>query len=162
MAKFVEEVYRWEHKKWRFVGREVEREERGTWSEDNKDGVKSEDFYPMMEYAYPLEEKPSSEQIKKVHEETGCTVVEKRSTGKYYLALCGGGMDLSQYIALAYLITENHIPFELAKTVSTQEGLNLKGEQFKRVMKRCRRSLDYGICNAENQLEAIKHALEGK
>lgn len=61
-----------------------------------------------------------------------CTVLEQlggdgEGTGEFFLALCDGGMDLSQDVALAYLLARQSIPDVLAVHVSTQAGLSKTG-----------------------------------
>jgi len=91
--------------------------------------ISEDDAEPMMNYAYPLTTEPSEEDILKVVKNTCLTVMEKE--GEYFLALCGGGMDLSQQIALAYVLIENWIPEDLISEVSTQKGLSVGGENWK-------------------------------
>ena len=102
---------------------------------------RADENYPVMLYAYPLNGRPSDEQIIKICEETNCTVVEDTRTGGFFLALTGGGMDLSQDVAMAYIIAENYIPPALALNVSTQEGLSTHGKAWLKVMRYCRESL---------------------
>jgi len=87
------------------------------------------DCEPMMNYAYPLETTPNEEDILKVVKNTCLTIMEK--DGSYYLALCGGGMDLSQQIGLAYVLIEKWIPIELLQNISKQKGLSVGGEDWK-------------------------------
>jgi len=82
-----------------------------------------------MNYAYPLETTPSDENILKVVKTTCLTVMERE--GEYFLALCGGGIDLSQSIGLAYILIENWIPKELIGEISKQKGLSVSGEDWK-------------------------------
>ncbi len=84
---------------------------------------------PMMNYAYPLETTPNEEDILKVVKNTCLTVMEK--DGSYFLALCGGGMDLSQDIALGYVLIKNWIPENLIGEISKQKGLSVGGEDWK-------------------------------
>ena len=86
---------------------------------------------PMMNYAYPLETTPSEEDILKVVKNTCLTIMYNENEDKYYLALCGGGMDLSQQIALAYVYIENWIPRDLIQEVSKQKGLSVDGKEWK-------------------------------
>ena len=103
------------------------------------------DEEPMMNYVYPLSNEPDEEAILKVSEETSCTIVEKKykdddfgeGNGDYFLALCGGGMDLSQSIGLAYIYAQGWIPDSLAFEISKQEGLNLSGLEYRKVMREC-------------------------
>ena len=46
-------------------------------------------------------------------------------------------MDLSQDVALAYLIAENNIPSALAYNVCKQEGLSKSGKVWIRIMVGC-------------------------
>lgn len=88
---------------------------------------------PMMLYAYPLEIDPSEEEIIEVCERTACTVVQDNNTGEYFLALCGGGMDLSQDIALAFNIAQKWLPTSLLSSVCKQYGLTKGGKNFKQI-----------------------------
>lgn len=88
------------------------------------------DFYedscePMMNYAYPLMYEPSSEAIQKVITRTCLTVMRNTQTNECFLVLCGGGMDLSQQIGLAYLLTDGRIPKDLIGEISTQDCLSV-------------------------------------
>ena len=76
--------------------------------------INEDSCYPMMNYAYPLETTPDNKKVIEVCRETNCTVMYNDEEDSYYLALTGGGMDLSQDIALAYNILETWIPLELA------------------------------------------------
>jgi len=95
-------------------------------------GVSEDSQQPMMNYLYPLEcDKFSEDKILKVVNETNCTVIENAETGEYFLTLCGGGMDLSQDIALAYLILEKWIPFDLMRSVISQKDFSISKENYK-------------------------------
>lgn len=142
-----------EHEDWNMIGRdlmsELAREEGtpqnkefleqyGYLTEDDEDPYDyidewADNHTPMMNYAYPLEITPSDEKIIEVCERTACTVVEKESTGEYFLALCGGGMDLSQDIALAYNIAQKWLPTSLLQSVCSQYGLSKSGKEFKQI-----------------------------
>ena len=93
----------------------------------------ADEHVPMMLYAYPLEFEPSDEKIIEVCERTNCTVVQNTETDEYFLALCGGGMDLSQDIALAYNIVQKWLPISLLSGVSSQRGLSKAGKDFDQV-----------------------------
>ena len=86
---------------------------------------------PIMNYLYPLEFKDFDEdKILKVVEETNCTILENEESGKWFLALCGGGMDLSQDIALSYIILETWIPKDLLSSVCKQPFLSVSKENY--------------------------------
>lgn len=67
----------------------------------------------------------------KVVKVTNCTVLE--NDGEWYLALCGGGMDLSQDIALSYQILETWIPSDLLREVCKQPLLSLGSKNYKKL-----------------------------
>lgn len=92
-------------------------------------------FQPMMNYAYPLEIEPKDEDIIKCWKETGLIVMYNTEQDEHYLVLTGGGMDLSQQIARAYIICQRWIPHDLMINVSSQKGLNVGGEEFEKLRK---------------------------
>jgi hypothetical protein len=87
--------------------------------------------HPMMNFVYPLETQPSEDRIFEVVKRTNCTIMQKNNTDECFLTLCGGGMDLSQDIALAYIICEKWIPMELLQNVQTQKELSVSGYDWK-------------------------------
>ena len=113
----------------------------------------------MMNYVYPLETTPDNDKILKVCEETACTVMYNDKDDRYYLALCGGGMDLSQDIALVYNILEKWIPLELALQVSTQDGLRKSGKTFRQVMRACKESIQMDINAGKIRIKKINEAI---
>ena len=113
---------------------------------------------PMMNYGYPLHHLPDDEQILAIAKETCLTVMENEDTGECYLVLCGGGMDLSQQIAKAYMIC-GYVPDALAFNVSTQYGLNLSGDDYFRVMSFVKESLVYAIADYQNKVKQIQEAI---
>lgn len=125
-------------------------------------GISEDSETPMMNFVYPLETIPDEDRIKQIIDKTCLTVMENEDTGEYYLALCGGGMDLSQNIAMAYYLAEKWIPFELCLTVSTQKGLNYDGVDFNIIMEAVKRSLENNIGHAEARVKIINEMLECK
>ena len=93
---------------WEFIGRQVMEERKGDWSDTNPEGLEGDDYFPMYNFAYPLEVAPDQEVIFRICNETACTVVYHIKEDAYYLALCGCGMDFSQSIALAYMIAYSY------------------------------------------------------
>jgi len=83
-----------------------------------------------------------------------------KETDKYFLALCGGGMDLSQNIGLAYLLTDGRIPYALAIQISTQPNLNYGKENYTKVMGGCISAIGESIQNAEFRLKRINESLK--
>ena len=96
------------------------------WEDDLREPTE-----PIYNYIYPLECEPKDEDILKVSLKTNCCVLLNTEEDTYYLSLTGCGMDLSQDIALSYTILERWIPVDLLKSVSTQKGLSVGGEDWK-------------------------------
>ena len=94
-------------------------------------GYYEDSCQPMMNYAYSLDFEPSKEAIKNTIENTNLTVMYNNYTNEYFLVLCGGGMDLSQDIALAYIYCQKWIPEELLNNVCKQKGLSVSGDNWK-------------------------------
>ena len=63
----------------------------------------------------------------------------------YYLALCGGGMNLSQSIARAYQILEYWIPISLLREVSKQPELSVHGKAWLEMARQIKRQLKMDI-----------------
>lgn len=85
---------------------------------------------PMMNFAYPLDVKPSDEAILSVLDKTNLTVMYSDKEDKHYLALTGGGMDLTQDIALAYYYCQKWIPMDVIHSLCTQKELTVSGLQW--------------------------------
>jgi hypothetical protein len=122
---------------------------------------------PMMLYVYPLAGEPSDEQIAAVCAGTACTVLERQyrdgeGSGEFFLALRGGGMDLSQDVALAYVLAGEPIPDALAVQVSTQCGLSKHGQEWRRVMHECKRSMHGAARGYRYRIRQITDALRGE
>lgn len=108
---------------------------------------------PMMNYGYPLEIEPDDKDILKVIKETNCSVMYNTETNEHFLVLCGGGMDLSQDIALSYIILEKWIPKDLLMNVSKQPLLSLGRKNYKILAKEVISQLK---SNADNLLRKSK------
>jgi hypothetical protein len=97
--------------------------------------ISEDSCQPMMNYIYPLETTPSDEDILKVVKETNCTVMLNTETDEYFLTLCGGGMDLSQDVALSYILLEKWIPADLLTNVCKQKDFSISKKNYK-ILKR--------------------------
>jgi len=128
------------------------------WCE--KCGEGEDSSMPMMNYSYPLFGEPSEEEILKVVKRTCLTVMYNNDTDKWVLALCGGGMDLSQSIALAYILVGDRIPNDLAQEVCLQPALSVSKADWVMVMKECRRILSHESANALSRIEEIDKRLK--
>ena len=150
-----------EYDQWENIGQQVMREfyEKHP-KEAEKDGHDIENgkvkyldevldgWQPMMNYAYPLVCDPirnGDEAIIKVCRETCLTVMYKKDDETYYLALCGGGMNLSQSIARAYQILENWIPLALLREVSKQPELSVSGADWLKMARQINKQLRMDI-----------------
>ena len=109
-----------------------------------------EHHFPMMNYAYPLQTTPSEDKIIEICRTTNLTVVKDNEDDTYYLALTGGGMDLSQDIALAYIIAETWLPLDLLRNVCTQPNLSVHGKNWLKVARQIRRQEMMEIKNFQN------------
>jgi len=150
----------WDYESWEFVGRDIEYEKHGEWLDDNEDGISGDDYIPMMLYAYPLYDCPSDEQIFQIHKKTCLTIVKNIESEEYYLALCGGGMNCSQDIGMAYIIAEDHIPYALANEISIQPNLTQHGKDFRLVMKYCQDVMENNASSAKRQIKEIKESIK--
>lgn len=111
-------------------------------------------YEPMMNYAYPLQCDPTvfddgKEKIIKVCSKTNLTVMYKEDEDCYYLALTGGGMDLSQDIARAYQIMETWVPVSLLSEVSKQPELSVYGKAWFEMAKQIRRQTKMEISSLQ-------------
>jgi len=157
---------------WENVGRSIARENCTHFDDDGscnnmdysgyceKCGFYEDSCEPMMSFAYPLETEPENDAILEVCQKTNCTVMYNTEEDRHYLALCGGGMDLSQDIAFAYLICEKWIPFDLATQVCTQPDLSISGKNFRKVMRAVRSSLKNHTYHAKRQIKNINESIK--
>lgn len=117
---------------------------------------------PMMNYAYPLEFTKDVDEAKilEVYNRTNCCVVYNQNEEEYYLALTGGGMDLSQDIAFAYIILEKWIPEHLLDEVCLQPMLSVGREDFETILKHVKKGIERRKGSNKYLKEKIKRAEE--
>lgn len=118
-----------------------------------KCGFGEDSAMPMMNFAYPLDNKPTDAQIYEVVKRTNCSVMYNRESDEYVLVLCGGGMDLSQDIAFAYSLASFRIPFDLCMEVCEQKELSIRGEDWELLKKAMQKSLKGYMLGAEETLK---------
>jgi len=126
----------------------------------DKCGHSEDSAEPMMNYGYPLETKPDQDKIIKVVNRTNCTVMCNTETDKHFIVLTGGGMDLSQDIALAYVILEKWIPFDLAIQVCTQPHLSVGSKDFRKMMRTVIESINNDIGHGKRQIQKAKESIK--
>lgn len=124
-------------------------------------GFCEDDCEPMMNYGYPLCYLPDEDKMLKIVKETCLTVMENSDTGEVFLVLCGGGMNLSQSIAHAYLLTGQRIPDELVFEVCTQPCLSVGRKEYFQVMRACKKELKYIRRRALQRIQQINDAVKG-
>ncbi len=144
-----------------FVGRRVMEEKKGEWSEENHDGLSGDDEMPMMNYAYPIfNDSPTDKEIFKVCDNTNCTVVYNTDKDCYYLALTGGGMDLSQDIAYAYMLIDGCIDWDMLNEVYKSGPLSQGKSVYLKIMKELKRQYKTKIDNYTRDLQTVKDKIK--
>ena len=149
---------------WDCLGRHVMEEKNGEWSEDNPEGLEGDDYIPIYNYAYPLGLSSLDEnKIIRICTETSCTVVHNTEEDSLYLALCGCGMDMSQSIALAYMIAYSYpgeeygrIPDHMLFDVYKSGAFSVSKEQFKHIQKALIEGFERLKQSCERELESLK------
>ncbi len=149
---------------WDCLGRHVMEEKKGEWSEDNQEGLEGDDYMPMFNFAYPLGLSSLDEnKIVRICEETSCTVIYNDEENTLYLALCGCGMNLSQDIALAYMIAYSYaeeeygrIPAHMLFDVYKSGALSVSKKQFKHIQKALIEGFESLRQSCERELENLK------
>ena len=125
-------------------------------------GISEDSAIPMMNFIYPLElDNFDEEDILRVVRETNCTVMENEDTGEWFLTLCGGGMDLSQDIAYAYMILETWIPTDLLRRVCKQPGLSIGMKKWKELAERMVEQLEMEAVRFEADAKRWKEEIKG-
>jgi len=123
-------------------------------------GFSEDDCQPMMNYGYPLYGLPDEGKILNIVKKTCLTVMENQDTGECFLVLCGGGMDLSQSIAYAYLLAGQVIPDELVFEVCTQTCLSVGRKEYFEIMRQCKKELADIRQRALQRIKQINDALK--
>lgn len=128
-----------------------EREEFTEWEipfEQTDEELESEAFEPMMDYRYLLPnfedklDKMSMKEAKNAVDRAGnMTLVKDMVDEKYYLALTGGGMDLSWDIAKGHINLGYLPPAHFCRHMPRMAGMTDTKENME-VIEACRRSLD--------------------
>lgn len=112
-----------------------------------------DDWQPQMNYAYPLDREPLDDW--KTHVVT-CTCVE--IDGEHYLALTGGGMDLSWEICESYMRLGYFPPAHFAN-LPAMAGRGMS-ERDKWIIEGCRKSLQGMRDRAERALTSLDHLVK--
>lgn len=131
-----------------------------SYNEDEANELDGDEGYPMMNYAYPLDVSVDDDKILEVYNRTNCCVVYNNDDNSYYLALTGGGMDLSQDIALAYIIVEGFIPRHLVTEVCLQPCLSVGREDMQLIYDEVGKTLDTIEHIAKRKREELQERIQ--
>lgn len=110
----------------------------------------NENYQPMMNYLWPLEEfeyhlkKFDDKSLKKALDDAGSTtLIQREDNGEYYLALAGGGMDLSWDIAAGYVNLGYLPPFKICENLPEFAGETYKDAKHQNVIFACQRTISF-------------------
>jgi hypothetical protein len=121
------------------------------WIDEN-----DSDYHPTMNYLWPLADYSGDGQADQlVLDLWGGPIVLVEVAGNSYLAMSGGGMDLSWHIARAYMLLGHLPPADVVQNGLTG-GREFDSQVLTRwVLEGCRRSLDCVIFRADRGLARI-------
>lgn len=164
-TRFVDWMEAFKGDEWECLGRSVMEERKGEWSDENLDGLEGDDYFPIYNYAYPLEISSLEDDIVvRICDETNCTVMYNSAEDSLYLALCGCGMDMSQSIALAYMIAYSYgnevygrIPRHMLFDVYKTAPLSVGKEQFRDIQKALTKGFESLMESCKRELAELKH-----
>lgn len=116
------------------------------------------EYEPMMNDRYKLPEFTMPDNIKELLDEAGAvTVVYFPEEETYYLALSGGGMNLSWDICRAYMLL-GYLPPLYFCDLPKFAGMNLRRVRNAKVIQACKRSADVSANRAmrvKKELQAL-------
>jgi hypothetical protein len=114
---------------------------------------------PMVNFAYPLASEPGEDTIYRICSETNCTVVRHLVSGNYFLALNGSGMNLSQDIALAYIIADGCIEQDMLDDVYVSGAFSVTAENYRLILTQLERQLTASIDRRAAKLQKVLEQL---
>lgn len=160
-SRYVNWSEEYQRETWDYIGRDAMLQTYGEYSDNNPKGVDVDTGYPMMNYAYPLyNSDPGLEKIIEVCERTNCTVAYNNDEERYYLALTGGGMDLTQDIALAYIIADGCIEWDMLRDVYIDSPISVSPKDYSKILTELKRQLVISINSYKDQLSRVNENLE--
>lgn len=122
--------------------------------------VSEDSAIPMMNYGYPMRGSIDEEKILKIVQKTNCTVIENDETGEWFLILTGGGMNLSQDIALAFYYAYGWIPTDIIMNMSLQPALSISKKDCKMIFKQARKDLRGEISTMNEKIKKLKASIQ--
>jgi hypothetical protein len=78
----------------------------------------------------------------------------------YYLALTGGGIDLSQSIALAYILCDGCIAWDMLEDIYISGAFSVSEEEYQIILKELERQLEISIGNHKAKLKKVREQLK--
>ena len=162
-SRFVDWWEAFKGDEWDCLGRHVMEEKKGEWAEDNPEGLEGDDYIPIYNFAYPLGLSSLDEnKTIRICTETNCTVIYNEDEDTLYLALCGCGMNLSQDIALAYMIAYSYgeeeygrIPEHMLFDVYKSGALSVSQEKLERIREKLAEGFESLKRSCEQELENL-------
>jgi len=122
---------------------------------------------PMMNFIYPLdyvgfmEGKEGEQKRIEIASKTNCICIQDNESEEWYLALTGGGMDLSFSIAHAFMIAQKCLPIDLLNTLNAGWCKdNLDSKTFKELRSICIQQLDNEVSRFNEQKEKWNKPIE--
>lgn len=119
-----------------------------------------QNYSPMMNSLWPLEEFEihlknfDSRGLKKAVDDAGAmTLIQREDNGEYYLALAGGGMDLSWDIAAGYVNLGYLPPFKICEGLPEFAGEDYTDAKHRNVIFACQRTISF----VENRAKHAKN-----
>ena len=112
----------------------------------------SDEFQPMMNFIYPLHGEFDSSDVKKLLG-LPLTIVRMLDGDEYYLALTGGGMDLSWEICEAYMRLDFYPPIEFCDLPAMAD--RGESEHDKSIIDACKKSAEAIIERANRLRERL-------
>ena len=122
--------------------------------------IREADNKPAVNFVYPLVKKPSAGKILRVCNETSCTVIRNLDDENYYLALTAAGMDLSQDIALAYIIADGQIHWDMLEDIYTTKVFSVTEKDYQTVLKKLEEQLKFSIKRRQTKLKEVIRQLK--
>jgi hypothetical protein len=123
----------------------------------------NETYQPMMNSLWPLEEfeyhlkKFNDRTLKKAIDDAGAmTLIQRNDDDEYYLALAGGGMDLSWDIAAGYVNLGYLPPFIICEHLPEFSGENYGDDKHRNVILACQRTITFVKNRAERAQKEIQ------
>lgn len=123
----------------------------------------NQEYQPMMNYLWPIEEFEqgknnfNDKSLKKALDDAGAvTLIQRNDNGEYYLALAGGGMDLSWDLAAGYVNLGYLPPFKICEHLPEFAGENYGDAKHRNVILACQRTIKFVENRAQRAIPEIQ------